>query len=171
MTETSTGAGSADQTADQTAASPTSAEHGDPHLLVLSQHVAAPRELVYEYFTDEAKMLTWMGTAVEIDPRPGGRFWLNATGSDIASGEFVELDPPNRVVFTFGWEGGEVVGPGSTTVTVTLTAADDDTTMVELRQDNLPGGQDDSHNEGWTYFLGRLAIAATGGDPGPSTHG
>ena len=31
-------------------------------------------------------------------------------------GEFVELDPPNHLVFTWGWEGDEDVPPGSSTV-------------------------------------------------------
>lgn len=38
-----------------------------------------------------------MGTAIEIEPEPGGKFWLNATGTDIASGSYLEIDPgPNQ---------------------------------------------------------------------------
>lgn len=139
--------------------------------LVVAQHVAAPREQVFEFLVDEDKMLRWMGTAVDVDPRPGGKFWMNATGRDVASGEYVEVDPPSRVVFTFGWEGSEHVPPGSTTVVITLAAESDDTTLVELRHRGLPGGGGDAHGEGWTYFLGRLAVAAPGGDAGPVTHG
>lgn len=133
-------------------------------VLIVTQHVAAPPELVWEFLVDGEKMLRWMGTAVDIDPTPGGKFWLNATGSDIASGTYLALDRPHRVVFTFGWEGSEDVAPGSTTVTITLRAAADETTMIELRHDGLPGGAGDQHREGWTHFLGRLGVIATGGE-------
>ena len=36
-------------------------------------------------------MLRWMGTEVRIDPKPGGQFWVNATGTDIAIGTYVEV--------------------------------------------------------------------------------
>ena len=43
-------------------------------------------------------------------------------GPHIARGEYVEVDPPSRVVFTWGWEDQETaVPPGSSTVEITLT--------------------------------------------------
>ncbi len=137
--------------------------------LVLTQRVGAEPEVVFEFLTDPRKGLRWMGTEIDIDPTPGGKFWLNATGTDIAIGEYVEVDRPNRVVFTWGWEGSEHVPPASSTVTITLTE-DGDETVVELRHDGLPGGQDDAHGRGWTYFLGRLVAVSEGRDPGPNEH-
>ena len=54
-----------------------------------------------------------------------------------ARGEFVELDPPHRLVFTWGWQDNPVVPPGSTTVEVTLQAIDDGT-LVRLVHRGLP---------------------------------
>jgi uncharacterized protein YndB with AHSA1/START domain len=83
------------------------------------------------------------------------------TGENIAAGNYVEVDPPHRVVFTWGWEGSEEVPPGSSTVAFTLTAEGDET-IVELVHSGLPGGQSDEHVRGWTYFVGRLVRAAEG---------
>jgi hypothetical protein len=49
---------------------------------------------------------------------------------------------------------------------VTL-APDGDGTLVRLRHSDLPEQAREIHGEGWELFLGRLAIAAAGGDPGP----
>ena len=47
-------------------------------------------------------------------------------------GEYVELVPHERIVFSFGWDptdGAPDVAPGSTLVEITLTADGDDTIM------------------------------------------
>lgn len=134
--------------------------------LVLSQRIAAPQEAVFDFLVDPEKVLRWMGSAVEIEPEPGGKFWMNVTGTDIASGRYLEVDPPHRVVFTWGWEGSTDVPPGSSTVTFSLSTEGADT-IVELRHEGLPGGADDQHSEGWNHFLPRLAAVAVGNDPGP----
>jgi uncharacterized protein YndB with AHSA1/START domain len=75
----------------------------------------------------------------------------------VASGEFIEVDPPRRVSFSWGWEGKEDLPPGSTTVEVTL-EPDGDATVVRLRHTGLP--TDDwrrVHRDGWVIFLGTLA--------------
>lgn len=137
--------------------------------LVLTERVKAGPDRVFDFLVDPEQMLRWMGTEADIDARPGGRFWLNVTGTDIASGSYVEVDRPNRVVFTWGWEGSDEVPPASSTVTITLTA-DGDETIVELRHDGLPDGQIETHGEGWNYFVDRLAAVAEGRDPGPSRY-
>jgi len=90
-----------------------------------------------------------------------------------ALGEFVEVDAPSRVVFTFGWKGQETGGegehavpPGSSRVEVTL-APEGDGTVVRLRHLDLPEPAREIHGQGWELFLGRLSIAAVGDDPGP----
>jgi uncharacterized protein YndB with AHSA1/START domain len=135
-------------------------------VLRVSERIAAPRDAVFEFLVDPAKMLRWMGTAVDVDPVPGGKFWLNANGTAIAMGHYVAVDPPERVVFTWGWEGSADVPPGSTTVTIAL-ISDGEETVVELEHRDLPAGADDQHGQGWSHLFSRLADAATGADPGP----
>ena len=131
-------------------------------VLHLTERIAAPRDTIFDFLVKPEMMLRWMGTEVELEPEPGGRFWLDTNGTNIASGSYVEVDRPNRVVFTWGWEGSADVPPGSSTVTITLTADGDDT-VLDLFHAGLPGGPEDKHSEGWTYFLGRLTIVAAGG--------
>jgi uncharacterized protein YndB with AHSA1/START domain len=129
--------------------------------LVMSERIRATPDQVFRYLVEPDKLVRWMGVEAQIDPRPGGAFWLDVTGENIAAGNYVEVDPPHRVVFTWGWEGSAEVPPGSSTVAFTLTAEGDET-IVELVHSGLPGGQGDEHVRGWTYFVGRLVRAAEG---------
>jgi uncharacterized protein YndB with AHSA1/START domain len=129
--------------------------------------IAAPPSIVFRYFVEPMRMQRWMGVLVEAEARPGGLYRVDVTGEAIARGEFVEVVPHERVVWTWGWEGDEHgVPPGSTTVEVTLTP-DGDGTVVRLRHSGLPDADAaDQHRAGWTHYLDRLAIAGAGGDPG-----
>ncbi|MEM9650632.1 MAG: SRPBCC domain-containing protein [Actinomycetota bacterium] len=132
--------------------------------IVVSRRIEARRDVVFNYFTDPEKMLRWMGTEVTIDPTPGGALRLDMNGSDVAVGSYVEVDRPNRLVFTWGWEGSSTVPPASSTVTITLTA-DGSGTVLELQHDGLPPGQNTDHNSGWVHFVGRLVSVSEGRDP------
>jgi uncharacterized protein YndB with AHSA1/START domain len=134
--------------------------------------IDASPETVFEFFTDPVKAVRWMGTQATLDPRPGGVYRIEMSEQVVALGEYVEVDPPNRVVMTWGWEGGMAsVGPGGSTVEVTL-AADGDGTLVRLVHSGLPTPESAAaHSDGWDEYMARLVIAAEGGDPGPDPHG
>ena len=57
------------------------------------------------------------------------------------------------------------VPPGSSTVEISL-IADGDGTILRLTHRGLPVDMRPFHNAGWQHALGRLAVAAAGGDPG-----
>ena len=138
---------------------------------VLEQEVriAARPETVFPFFTDPEKMTRWQGDSATLDPRPGGLYRVDMNGRDVARGQYVEVTPNSRVVFTWGWEGDKSpLPPGASTVEVTLTP-DGDGTIVRLRHMGLPADQRDQHAEGWDHYLARLAIAGAGGDPGPDS--
>lgn len=142
------------------------AESSVTDAVITSVRIGASVEAVFDHLVDPEKLVRWMGVEVDIDPRPGGRFWMNVTGQDKASGQYVTVDRPHRVAFTWGWEGNDGVPPGSSTVSIQLTQ-DGAETVVELTHSGLPMGADDGHLEGWLHYLPRLQVAATGGDPGP----
>lgn len=129
--------------------------------------VDASPETVFEFFTDPAKMVRWKGQAATLDPRPGGVYRVEMNEHAVARGEYVEIDPPHRIVFTWGWEGGDApTPPGSSTVEITLTA-DGDGTLVRLVHSGLPSPESaEAHGQGWDQYMPRLAIAAAGGDAG-----
>ena len=110
-----------------------------------------------------------------LDPQPGGIYRVEMGDRIVARGEYVELDRPSRVVFTWGWEGQESSGPngvppGSSRVEVTL-EPDGEGTLVRLRHLDLPEETRQIHGEGWDLYLGRLAVVAAGGDPGADPAG
>ena len=130
--------------------------------------IDANPETVFEFFTNPDKMVRWKGRAATLDPRPGGVYRIEMNAETIVAGEYVEVDPPHRLVFTWGWEGGYAsTPPGSSTVEITLTP-DGDGTLVRLVHSGLPNAESvAAHADGWDMYLGRLSIAAAGGDAGP----
>ncbi len=135
----------------------------------VERRIAASREEVFVYLTDPAKYKMWMGTVAELEPRPGGVYRVRMNSDIVAVGEYVVVEPPARVVFTWGWEGDAAVPPGSTIVEITLQEDEDgDGTILRLRHSGFPDEKAaESHREGWTKYVGRLSTAAPGGDPGP----
>jgi uncharacterized protein YndB with AHSA1/START domain len=138
--------------------------------LVVERRVSASPERVFEFFTDPAKWLAWQGTEAEIELIPGGVWRVNVTGEGFASGRVVEVVDNRRVVFTWGWEQGPPLPPGSTTVTIEL-VEEEDGTLIRLTHSDLPPDQVDIHRYGWEHYVTRLASVADGRDPGPNTPG
>jgi len=69
----------------------------------LEVRIQARPETVFEFFVDPEKMKRWKGTEAELDPRPGGTYRVSGiAGGATVVGEFVEIDPPRRLVFTWG---------------------------------------------------------------------
>jgi uncharacterized protein YndB with AHSA1/START domain len=128
--------------------------------------IDASPETVWEFFVDSDKLMRWKGIKAEVDSRPGGTYYCEVIPGHTARGEFVELDAPNRLVFTWGWEGQEGVPPGSSTIEVELTPEGSGTSLRFVHKD-LPSAEAvASHAHGWDHYLPRLEIAAAGGDPG-----
>jgi uncharacterized protein YndB with AHSA1/START domain len=128
--------------------------------------VAASPDSVFEYFTDPAKMVQWMGTEATLDPRPGGVCRINPSGQATMLGEFVEVDRPRRIVFTWGWETALFkTPPQSTLVEVSLTP-EGANTLVRLAHRRLRPNAVALHQAGWRHYLPRLALVASGGLPG-----
>jgi uncharacterized protein YndB with AHSA1/START domain len=132
--------------------------------------IAARPETVWEFLVDPEKATRWMGQSASFDPRPGGSYRVEVIPGNTARGEFVELDPPRRLVYTWGWEPGgidERTLPGSSTIVIEL-EPDGDRTTLRFSHRGLPNEEAvKSHAHGWDHYLERLVTAAGGGDPGP----
>ena len=131
--------------------------------------IAARPETVWEFLVDPVRATRWMGMNASLDPRPGGLYLVDVIPNHTARGEFVEVEPPHRLVFTWGWDANEdgpnPVPPGSTTIEIEL-VPDGDGTLLRFSHELPTVESAESHAHGWDHYLGRLATAAAGSDPG-----
>ncbi|TVZ06772.1 SRPBCC domain-containing protein [Trebonia kvetii] len=125
----------------------------------------APPEEVFRHLTDPAAMIRWMGQHATLEPVPGGAFEVDINGVPVR-GRYLEVDPPRRVLVSWGVAGNGDMPPGATEVEFTLTpiAAG---TRLRLVHRGLSETQAEMHATGWQHFLARLTHAAAGDDPGP----
>jgi len=110
--------------------------------------IAASPQTVFAYLTEEAKLKEWFGEVIEAEARPGGIFRVaKKDGTADMRGEFVELVPHSKVVFT--WGGIEGLDPGDSTVEILLQPKGEGTHLT-LRHYNVRLKlAADSFGEGW----------------------
>lgn len=98
--------------------------------------IAASPEIVFGFLTEESKMKEWFGEVVEADSRPGGVFHVGERdpNGNHCRGEFIEIVPNEKVVFT--WGGIENIAPGDSTVEIIL-KSQGKATHLTLRHYNI----------------------------------
>ena len=107
-----------------------------------------------------------MGVSADLDPRPGGLYLLDVDNEYVARGEFKEVLPVSHLAYTFGWQNRPDFPPSSSLVEIDLTPTNG-STIVRFKHSGMPAKDVPSHTDGWNHYLDRLALAATGRDPGP----
>lgn len=141
----------------------------EPLVVRRETQIAAPPATVFAFLTDPEKIVSWVGVEATTEAHPGGLYLLKGVASDharVARGAFREVVPVHRLAYTFGWEGGQEVPPGSSLIEIDLIERDGGT-LLRMTHSGLPNeAQCVSHNTGWAHYLGRLTIAAGGGNPG-----
>ena len=127
--------------------------------------IEAPPELVFAYLTTPERMLTWMGERAHLEPVSGGRFEVDIRGNPFR-GQFLEVEPPHRLVLSWGLAGSDDFPPGSSRVEFVLSPTSNGTNL-RLVHSHLPETHARTHGLGWTHYLTRLQRAASGAEPGP----
>jgi uncharacterized protein YndB with AHSA1/START domain len=122
------------------------------HRLDRSIVINAPREAVFRYFTDSAHWATWWGAGSTIDARPGGKVYIRYPEGTEVAGEVIDVKPPGRIVFTYGYVKGEPFPAGGSRVTVQL-AAERGATRLTLTHELADAAVRDQHIQGWRYQL------------------
>ncbi len=131
--------------------------------LTASVHVKAEPERVFRYFTHPDAMVRWMGDYALLNPIPGGEFAVNIEGAPIR-GRYLEIEPPHRLLISWGHAGSERLPPGASTLEVLLSAVAGGT-QVEIVHRDLPEPEASGYPTGWRHFLTRLKIAADDRSP------
>jgi uncharacterized protein YndB with AHSA1/START domain len=151
--------------------------------LTITRTFDAPRELVWKLFTEPEHLLNWMGprgfTPMHFtqDPRVGGR-WRGMLrpdkGSELGTkdlwqgGVFREIEPPERVSYTFAWEEDDNGKPGNEMlVTLSFEERGGKTKLTFHQTGFTSEGQRDGHDGGWNSAFDKLEdyIAAQSAQP------
>jgi uncharacterized protein YndB with AHSA1/START domain len=129
--------------------------------VVVRRVLAASREEVFAAWLDPASLAQWMrpgavaSALVEVDPRVGGKFRIvmrHATGEVEHWGEYLTIDPPSLLFFTWISVNTDLL---PTHVTVELHERGASTVLV-LTHRRLPPRKLDAHRKGWTDISQKL---------------
>ena len=134
--------------------------------LEIKRFINAPRTLVYAAWTDPAQLKEWFGPVwvrtceLIAQARVGGKFrWdvINCDGKEVTiQGEYREIVPGKKIVFTWRHCDDELWGNQISVVTVEFSDRDCGTEL-RLKHEQLPGEESrDDHNRGWESVMDRL---------------
>lgn len=127
----------------------------------------APREDVFDAWTSPEVMRRWLAAGhdwstphAKVDLRPGGTITVTMAeaGGEPAHtfrGEYLEVSPPERIVFTVEWQGDDADGVVSTVIVEFLEDAEGTTVVLTQRGLATDESRDD-HEDGWTKCLANL---------------
>jgi len=118
--------------------------------------IRARPDAVFRFFTDSSRFAAWWGPGSMIDPEVGGKVFVRHPNAVEAAGEVIEIDPPKRIAFTYGYASGEPIGVGESLVTITL-ADDPEGTRLDLVHVFADEAARDHHIQGWRYQLSVFA--------------
>lgn len=134
--------------------------------LEIKRFINATPARVYAAWTDPAQLKAWFGPenvrtrSITADVRVGGKYRWDLTSPEgeemSAFGEYRELLPGRKIVFTWQWEDDKASANRTSVVTVELFEHSGGTEL-RLKHEQLPSGESrDRHNEGWNSLLDRL---------------
>ena len=128
------------------------------HRLDRNLVIRARRDTVFQYFSETSRWASWWGAGSTIDAHPGGRVLIRHPNGVEASGEVLEVHPPERIVFTYGYVNGKPSPPGSSRVTIRLDSHPQGTLLQlthEFAESDLQAR--DEHVQGWRFQLSLFA--------------
>ena len=138
-------------------------------ILRIKKTFAAPREKVWHAWTDPKALMRWFAPAddfstplVEVNLRVGGKYRIQMKAPNgelhIVGGVYREIQPPERLVFTWASEGNASCGPAGheTLVTVELHEGGSVTELVLTHERFTNAAERDKHDHGWKGCLAQL---------------
>ena len=116
---------------------------------------AAPK-VVFRFFEESERWASWWGANSSIEPQPGGRVLIRrAEGMDVV-GEVIELEPPERIVFSYGFLDRKAEPAVNSRVTIVLEPLGQ-STRLRLTHEFSDAVARDEHVQGWRFQLSLFA--------------
>jgi uncharacterized protein YndB with AHSA1/START domain len=140
--------------------------------LVLKRTYPVPPAKLFDFWTNPQHMQHWFGPTrdytnpfIEVDLRVGGRYRVafeSAAGKrDVVGGEFLVVEPPRKLIYTWIWEEPNENAGLLTQVTVEFRDADGSTEFVLTHEQFPKQAMRDDHAMGWSGAMERLGAFAT----------
>jgi uncharacterized protein YndB with AHSA1/START domain len=127
-----------------------------PYRLDRTVLIQAAPALVFRFLTDTPYWARWWGAGSTIDARPGGRLLIRYPDGTEASGEVLEVQPPEKIVFTYGYVSGKLIPAGGSRITIRL-APETAGTRLNLTHEVADAAVRDEHVQGWRYQFSLFA--------------
>ncbi len=132
------------------------------HSLRIASTIKAPRAKVFAAWTTPDILAQWFAPGSRnpfpevLDVRPGGKYKIIMRGADdspIAIGEYKEVVPGEKLVFTWGWDGDPSL---PTLVTVTFADAKGGTDVVLVHERFATAETCEHHRQGWQAIFDKM---------------
>jgi uncharacterized protein YndB with AHSA1/START domain len=135
-------------------------------VLQMNRVIAAPRERVFAAWTTPEAIKVWFGPDTcrvldaQVDLRIGGEFCFHLSTEKMGElklyGQYREVKPPLKLVYTWSWKGNAELESESSLVTVEFVELGD-LTDIRLTHEQLPSIQArDDHSHGWSGTFDKL---------------
>ncbi len=141
--------------------------------LQIKRMIKAPREQVFDAWTDPEQLKKWFGPEDEmvvpqakVDLRVGGKYRIQMKRPDgefhTAAGLYLEVKPPERLVFTWAWEkdGSEPdfgeLEPTEMLVTLEFHSSGEQTELILTQEKFASAESRDRHGQGWNGCFDKL---------------
>jgi uncharacterized protein YndB with AHSA1/START domain len=136
--------------------------------LYMERRFGAPRDAVFAAWTDPEQVKQWFRPpntttpSAEMDVRVGGEYCFTVQSGDALIhlvGTYLEVEPPERLVYTFRWDPPtlDLMDTGETRVTVEFRDLGSETEVVLVHEKLRDVEVRDFHEFGWTNILDRMA--------------
>jgi glutathione S-transferase len=144
-----------------------------PPTVEVRRTIRSPRQRVFDAWTKAEELKAWHAPGpltvshAEIDLRPGGTYRIHMRAPDGAehrvTGVYREVDPPRKLVYTWGWEGEGDHTVTDSVVTLEFHERGDATEVVLTHAGIVDELERSKHEEGWTAIMDKLEAAHSGG--------
>jgi len=91
-----------------------------PYRLDRTIVINAKLATVFEFLSESERWASWWGPGSTIDAKPGGKVYIRHPNGVETLGEVLEIQPPESIVFSYGYATGKPIAEGASRVTIRL---------------------------------------------------